>query len=248
MTGGGRRGNLPEVITRVQAAISEQMDKLDGVKRRLEERDKELFRRLKVAHLDEDKLRASIYAQEIAELRNMIKIVYTAYLTLEKIRLRLEKAQTMQEIGMNLYSTSKAISLIVDKVKKAVPELAIGFENLNSNLNEIVANSKIPIIDTSSLSIMDQQARQIYEEASKLAEDQMKTKLQEISNTFPHVPSTEGHIQSYNPISETDVLFYITTHGNIFDIDDFCKTYNADRETVIRVLERMSKEGKIVFT
>nr|WP_256201746.1 Snf7 family protein [Sulfuracidifex metallicus] len=87
---------LTEQLTAISLKLKDQQTRLEETIRRLKEKDKDLFSRVVRAQEEGEDARAKIYAQEIAEIRKFIKIIYTATLALEKVRIKLETVRELQ--------------------------------------------------------------------------------------------------------------------------------------------------------
>src|SRR3990170_1251642 len=84
---------------RIDAAIrglQAQTNKLEQLQNRLVDRDKNMFAKVVDAYTKHDQAHTSIYANELAEIRKMSKMILQSRLALEQIVLRL---QTVEELG-----------------------------------------------------------------------------------------------------------------------------------------------------
>ncbi|MGD0204036.1 MAG: hypothetical protein ABSC20_09065, partial [Candidatus Bathyarchaeia archaeon] len=76
--------------------IDLQVQKLDQATDRFSQRDKAIFARIVDAYAKHDSARANVFANELAEVRKMSKLIMNAKLALEQITLRL---RTVSELG-----------------------------------------------------------------------------------------------------------------------------------------------------
>ncbi|MEM2947771.1 MAG: hypothetical protein QXN96_06015 [Candidatus Bathyarchaeia archaeon] len=76
--------------------IELQIQKLDQASERFSQRDKSIFARIVDAYTKHDMARANVFANELAEIRKMEKMIMQARLALEQIVLRL---RTVSELG-----------------------------------------------------------------------------------------------------------------------------------------------------
>ncbi|MCS7129034.1 MAG: hypothetical protein NZ919_00105, partial [Candidatus Caldarchaeum sp.] len=81
-----------EILTQLKI----QNDKLKRTIDRLKHRGKELFEQCVRAEQEKDTARATIYANEIAQLRKMTRTLLASHMSLDKVVLRLE---TVKEFG-----------------------------------------------------------------------------------------------------------------------------------------------------
>ena len=76
--------------------IDLQVQKLDQATERFTQRDKAIFTKIVDAYTKHDSARANVFANELAEVRKMSKLIMNAKLALEQITLRL---RTVSELG-----------------------------------------------------------------------------------------------------------------------------------------------------
>jgi division protein CdvB (Snf7/Vps24/ESCRT-III family) len=164
-----------------------QVDKLDRVSARMMERDKGLFNKVVDAFAKHDMDRATLYANELAELRKMSKIILFSKLSLEKVLLRLE---TIRDVGDLVVAMAPVIG-VVRAVKSSLAgilpdaerELVDVLGGLVSDMGELTGYS--PTMEAS------EEAQRILEEAMTIAEQRMREKLPEIPATGVPVSDKE---------------------------------------------------------
>jgi|BEDMetMinimDraft_2_1075160.scaffolds.fasta_scaffold00037_30 division protein CdvB (Snf7/Vps24/ESCRT-III family) len=244
--GGKRKEDLGNLLVGVAVRLKEQQRKLDEAKRRLQERDSDLFQKVKRAYLEDDRVKASIYAQEIADIRKMIKVIYTAYLALEKVVLKLETVQTIQDVSIVLSPTLKILEGLKEQVRGIVPEVAIALESITANVNSIAIETgamseRIP----SLASHMDDQARRILDEAARSAETELRSQLPDLPQPPKELEIAQQRAVAKRPLREEDVMEYIVTHGGFLDLDEIARQYGVAKEEVINLVSNLSKQGKI---
>lgn len=241
-----RKAQLGKLLTEISLKLKDQQTRLEEAIRRLKERDKELFEKVVRAQLEGDDAKAKIYAQEIADIRKIIKIIYTAFLAIEKVRLKLDTVQELQGVSLVLYPVAKILGDLKDQIKGIAPEVAIALDSIISSVNGIAVETGA-ISDRGVVSAaIDEQARQILEEAQKMAE----IKVRELLPDLPHPPvDYQPKLQHQKPpvrrITEKDLLDYIVSNGGFLDIDHFSKIYGVDKQDVIKLLEIMQSKGLI---
>src|SRR5216684_6742263 len=89
--------------------IQVQVAKLDGTSTKLRERDSQIFGKVVGSIQKHDTQHASVFANELAEVRKMNKMVTQARLALEQIVLRLN---TITELGDIVVTLTPAMSVI----------------------------------------------------------------------------------------------------------------------------------------
>jgi division protein CdvB (Snf7/Vps24/ESCRT-III family) len=89
--------------------IELQIQKLDQASERFSQRDKSIFARIVDAYTKHDMARANVFANELAEIRKMEKMIMHARLALEQIVLRL---RTVSELGDVVSTLGPAVSVL----------------------------------------------------------------------------------------------------------------------------------------
>ena len=89
--------------------IELQIQRLDQAGERFTERDKSIFVRIVEAYTKHDMPRANVFANELAEVRKMEKMIMHARLALEQIVLRLK---TVSELGDIVTTLAPAVSVL----------------------------------------------------------------------------------------------------------------------------------------
>ena len=175
---------LKRKIDLARMRLKMQVDKLDQVSARMMERDKGLFNKVVDAFAKHDMDRATLYANELAELRKMSKIILFSKLSLEKVLLRLE---TIRDVGDLVVAMAPVIGVvravksslagILPDAERELGELADVLGGLVSDMGELTGYS--PTMEAS------EEAQKILEEAMTIAEQRMREKLPEIPAGAP---------------------------------------------------------------
>ncbi|MCY0850910.1 cell division protein CdvB [Sulfuracidifex metallicus] len=231
---------LTEQLTAISLKLKDQQTRLEETIRRLKEKDKDLFSRVVRAQEEGEDARAKIYAQEIAEIRKFIKIIYTATLALEKVRIKLETVRELQGASIVLGPIVKILGDLKDQVKNVVPDVAMALDSIVANVNGIAIQTGS--IDGTSIvpAMVDEQAQQILKEAQSTAE----AKIKEILPDLPHPPVSQS-VQIRRKVTVDDAINYIKSRGGFFDVQDFASMYGIGKEEVIELLKEMNSRGLI---
>lgn len=156
-----------------------QIDRLDQVSARLMNRDKEIFEKVVDAYMRHDTERATLYANELAELRKMSKIILYSKLSLEKVLLRLG---TIKDVGELLIAVAPAVG-VVRVIKSSLSGLLPDAEQELKELSDVLNGLVTEIGETTGQSPVleaTEEAQKILEEAMMMAEQKMREKLPEI--------------------------------------------------------------------
>jgi len=158
-----------------------QAEKLKRTYHRLLARDKELFEACVRAEQELDRDRATIYANEIAQLRKMSRTILKSQISLEKVILRLETIRDFGDVMNVLAPATKIIRRIQSDLSGLVPEVAHNLRMVDEMLEGVMVEAGNVTGATVSVMVADSEARRILEEASEIA-------AQRMSNQFPELP------------------------------------------------------------
>ena len=236
-----KRAQLGKLLTEISIKLKDQQSKLEEGMHRLKERDKELFEKLVRAQIEGDTARATIYAQEISDIRKMIKIIYTAFLAIEKVRLKLDTVQELQGVSLVLFPVVKILGELKDQIKGIAPEVALALDSITSSVNSIAIETGA-LSDKAVLpSTIDEQAKKIMEEAQRTAE----IKIKEMLPDLPHPPTTIPVKQERKKLDEKELLNYISSNGGFLDVDYVVRKYGVEKDEVMNLLKEMANKGLI---
>lgn len=173
-------GPLKQKLVETQRAIEAQVAKLDAKVGRLREKDTQLFAKAVSAIQRHDPQQASVFANELGEVRKMQRIVTQSKMVLEQIHLRLS---TVFEIGDLLVTLTPAAS-IIRSVKGSlagiIPEADHDLGEIGGMLSSIIADAGQLGGSHLSFEPGSEDAEKILAEASVIAEQRAKERLPEI--------------------------------------------------------------------
>lgn len=169
--------------------IELQTQKLDQATERFSQRDKAIFARIVDAYTKHDSARANVFANELAEIRKMERLIINARLALEQIVLRL---RTVSELGDVVSTLGPAVGVL----RSVRTGLASVFPEAESELGEIgnlLSGIMIEAGQGSGMTLnfdsVNEDAQQILTEASTVAEQRIKEKFPELPPGIPGIPT-----------------------------------------------------------
>lgn len=171
--------------------LRSMLNKLDVYIGRMQERDRVLFERVVEAHMSKDQPRASMYANEVAEIRKISRQLIATQIALEQVQLRLETFTTIGEVFSNLVPVLGVVKELKSAIKGIMPEIGLELSELEDSLQSLVVEAGeftgggLEYVGTSP------DARKILTEASAIAEQRMKEK-------FPDLPSYATSVTQQN--------------------------------------------------
>jgi len=175
-------GSLKPRLDYAIKSIQMQIQRLDRATDRFSERDKSIFARIVDAYSKHDMTRANIFANELAEIRKMEKMIIHARLALEQIVLRLS---TVSELGDVVSTVAPAVG-VLRSVKNGMaavfPEAEREFGTIGNLLSGIIMDAGHSTGLNIDFQEASEDAQKIMNEASIVAEQKVKEK-------FPQLPA-----------------------------------------------------------
>lgn len=163
--------------------IRAMVSRLEVFIERLRERDRALFERVVDALTQGDEVRAAMYANEIAEIRKLVKQLTVTQVALEQVALRLDTVLTMGDIMSGLVPVLGVIKELRNVIKGIMPEISLELSEVEESLRDVVISAGEALGMPTGEIYTTPEARKILEEAKVIAEQRMKEK-------FPELPAT----------------------------------------------------------
>jgi division protein CdvB (Snf7/Vps24/ESCRT-III family) len=174
---------LKPMIEYAMRQIQIQIIKLDSSCARLTDRGVRIFNDIVTAIQKHDLQYASIFANELAEVRKMNKMVTQAKLALEQIMLRLDTVKDIGDITLTLGPAVSVARSIKSDLSKITPEAEKEIGEISSLLSEIIVSASQTSADKITFEAVNEDAEKIIAEASAVAE-------QRVSECFPELPES----------------------------------------------------------
>ncbi|MEM0253206.1 MAG: Snf7 family protein [Candidatus Bathyarchaeia archaeon] len=171
--------------------IELQIQKLDQASERFSQRDKSIFARIVDAYTKHDMARANVFANELAEIRKMEKMIMHARLALEQIVLRL---RTVSELGDVVSTLGPAISVlraVQTGMAGIFPEAERELGQISNLLSGIIVEAGQTTGLTINFETANEDAQKILAEAAAVAEQKIKEKFPELPAGVPSIPLGE---------------------------------------------------------
>ena len=245
---------LKERIVHASFRLRSQLEKLDHMYSRLQQRDRELFQRCIGAQVSKDPGHAKIYANECAEIRKIAKVVLGSQLALEKVILRLETVEEFGEIMVQMAPVMSIVKETKSKIAGIVPEVATELEEVNDTLADLTNEATTEVTSTTMpIEATDDEAKKVLEETGLIAEQRLK-------DHFPDLPSFETEVapvkiaeaiaapvEQFNGDLKEQVYKYARDHDGQMSVNTCAKDLGATPEAIHTALERLRDDGKIVI-
>ena len=158
-----------------------QINKLDQSSERFSQKDKALFAKIVDAYAKHDSAHANIYANELAEVRKMEKLVMNARLALDQVVLRM---RTVTEFG-DLVSTLGPCIGVLRSVNVGLCGVLPEAENELGEIGNMLSGL---MFDCGTSSGMSLNFNSVNEDAAKILDEAATVAEQKISANFPDLP------------------------------------------------------------
>jgi division protein CdvB (Snf7/Vps24/ESCRT-III family) len=134
---------IKEVAAKSIYTLRVQQNKLEQASYRLKERDRVLFESCMHALKCNNKEKAAICANEIAEVRKLIKFLYNVQLAIERVILRLETIKELSEIVVDLKPALKLLQNVSQELFQVLPDVSTELSNVNNAISETLYATRI---------------------------------------------------------------------------------------------------------
>ena len=173
-------GPLKPRIEQATRQLQMQIAKLDNTANRLKDKDNALFSKIVNYLQKHDIEHATVYANELAEIRKMYKMVMQARLALEQIVTRLSTVTDLGDIVVTLAPAMSVIRSIKSGLSQVIPTAENEISEISSLLSSILVDAGQLSGSVLNFETANEDAEKILSEASALAEARMKEKLPDL--------------------------------------------------------------------
>jgi len=175
------RRNFNEVIVKSIRNLKIQKVKIEQITFRLQRRDKHLFETCVSALKRNNRERAVICANELAEVRKLIAFLKQVQLALERVILRLETIKELNDVMVELRPALKMLKSVTNQLSDLLPDVASELENVNESIAETLALTKIEGSPEALIPLQTKTpaGEEILKEVSSFLEEKLAEKLPE---------------------------------------------------------------------
>jgi division protein CdvB (Snf7/Vps24/ESCRT-III family) len=176
---------LKERIMHVMYRLRVQRNKIESMGLMMQHRDKELFDKCVTARASGDMTRASLYAEECADVRKIAKVVLQSELALERVLFKLETAEMLGDMVYLMHPIKSVVTSIGEQMRHVMPEVSYELSQINETLDGLVVDTGSVAETFSSPVAQSGEAESILKEADTLAEQRIKTRFPELQTPTP---------------------------------------------------------------
>lgn len=171
--------------------IELQVQKLDQATDRFGQRDKAIFARIVDAYTKHDTARANVFANELAEVRKMSRLIINAKLALEQITLRLRTVSELSDVVSTLGPAVGVLRSVRAGLTSVFPEAESELGEIGNMLSGIMIEAGQGSGMTLNFDTVNEDAGKILTEAATVAEQRIKEKFPDLPPGISASPTSQ---------------------------------------------------------
>jgi len=183
---------MKEQIATAIYRLRVQQNKLESASMRMQQHDRDIFAKCVNSQVARDTARASMYANECAEVRKMAKVTLQCQLALEQVTLRLETIEEFGDIATMMAPVASVVHSIKNQISGVIPEVGFELSEIGEVLNSVVVEAGEATGSTYDMEASSAEAQRIMGEASTIAEQRMKERFPELPGSGLPTPQRVG--------------------------------------------------------
>jgi len=268
---------VSELIMETTRELGKCYSRLELASSKLSKRDEDLFEACSFYMGKGSKARATVYANEIAEIRKVLSFVQHTQLAVERAILRLDTLKvvspTLESLEGAFSDVKNALGLVANVMPSITPEIG----RLTSVVDEILAGTQFTLDEYTPAIVVDESAEAIIKEAADVAEQELKARIPEppVEVKVPRaatpvrplvalsadgtevVVNQNGSVIQGNGSSDTFdvssflieelVMDYIERNNGDMNVSRCSQELNLPSGKVLEVLEVLNRKGKITI-
>ncbi len=175
---------LKHQIGVVTQKIEVQTRALDNAVKRFGNRDAALFARVAKALSERDTLRAKVFANELAEIRKVEKMLLQAQLALESVSLRLNTVSELGDLVTVLSPVANVLGSVREGMSNVFPEADREMGSIGNLLSDLLSSTNQNMDLPANVGKVDAEAEKILQEAELAAEKRLRARLPDVGSTI----------------------------------------------------------------
>jgi division protein CdvB (Snf7/Vps24/ESCRT-III family) len=159
--------------------------RLDKASDRFSDRDKSIFAKIVNAYTKHDMARANVFANELAEIRKMEKMIMHSRLALEQIVLRLSTVSELGDVVSTLAPAVSVLRSVKNGMATVFPEAEREIGSIGNLLSGIIMDAGYNTGMNIDFQTAGDDAQKILNEAATVAEQKVKEKFPDLPTGIP---------------------------------------------------------------
>lgn len=269
---GRSKKTLNEMLIGAICELGKQYSRLELVYSKLVKREHDLFNEC-ISFLNRGmRNRATIYANEIAELRKLIFFVQNVQLTIERAILRLETFKAVTPTLQDIKGVFSEVKDTLSSLSKVMPSLTPELNNFINSINELLASTEVDQAKCEPIVISDEATEAVLREALDHIKKEVEKRIPEPPESIPYpkppkaialkpqialtvdgeeayvgedgsIVGTRGGNQSR--LMEELILDYIERNNGELNLSKCSEELKIPPERIMEIVESLSKRGMI---
>jgi len=199
------RRSITEIILEATRELGKCYSRIELACSKLAKRDQELFDACVFYTKKGSKARASIYANEVAEIRRVLSILEYTRLSVERAILRLDTLRVISPTLEPLQEAFREVRNALGLVANVMPSMTPEINKLNNVVNEILEETEFNVSMPAPIAVNDPDVESILREAASYVEEELKIKIPE--------PPIEREKMEFSKVEKPVVALSIANHG-----------------------------------
>jgi division protein CdvB (Snf7/Vps24/ESCRT-III family) len=170
---------VSELIMETTRELGKCYSRLELASSKLSKRDEDLFEACSFYMGKGNKTRATVYANEIAEIRKVLTFTQHTQLAVERAILRLDTLKvvspTLESLEGAFSDVKNALGLVANVMPSITPEMS----RLTNVVDEILTGTQFTLDEYTPAVVLDESAETILHDAANIAEQDLKTRIPE---------------------------------------------------------------------
>ena len=266
---------VSELIMETTRELGKCYSRLELASSKLSKRDEDLFEACSFYMGKGNKTRATVYANEIAEIRKVLTFTQHTQLAVERAILRLDTLKvvspTLESLEGAFSDVKNALGLVANVMPSITPEMS----RLTNVVDEILTGTQFTLDEYTPAIVLDESAETILHDAADIAEQELKTRIPEppfeapkaailvkplvavaadgteiVVNHNGAAVNREGSSNTFDVSSfllEELVMDYVERNNGDLNVARCSQELNLPSGKVLEVLDALNVKGKITI-
>jgi len=266
---------VSELVMETTRELGKCYSRLELVSSKLSKRDEDLFEACSFYMGKGNKTRATVYANEIAEIRKVLTFTQHTQLAVERAILRLDTLKvvspTLESLEGAFSDVKNALGLVANVMPSITPEMS----RLTNVVDEILTGTQFTLDEYTPAIVLDESAETILHDAANIAEQELKTRIPEppfeapkaailvkplvavaadgteiVVNHNGAAVNREGSSNTFDVSSfllEELVMDYVERNNGDLNVARCSQELNLPSGKVLEVLDALNVKGKITI-
>jgi division protein CdvB (Snf7/Vps24/ESCRT-III family) len=239
---------VSELILETTRELGKCYSRLELASSKLSKRNEDLFDACSFYMGKGNKARATVYANEVAEIRKVLSFVQHTQLSVERAILRLDTLKvvspTLESLEGAFSDVKNALGLVANVMPSITPEISM----LTSVVDEILAGTQFTLDEYTPVVVADESAEAIIEEAANTAEQELKARIPEPPAEV-EVPKAAVSVRPLVALAADGTELVVSQNSAVIQGDSSSDTFDVSsfllEELVMDYIERNNGEMNV---